>query len=149
MKSQINLWLIWTCDITIYGNDNVSKFFLRGRCRWYEFKTFFYIYGPHTDTKSDAENNYLSKVHRMLNNLQRKFDFYWGPARDFITNEKIIGFQCRHKDKLWIVLKDAGDGFQADDVCDSGYTYSFIYRNDDIPDSNNYIFATSERVIWL
>ena len=47
------------------------------------------------------------------------------------------------------MFKDSGSGFQAGDFCDSGYTYSFIYFNDQISDSKNYLCATSERVIWL
>ena len=71
------------------------------------------------------------------------------PAQDLIIDEQTIGFQGIRKDKLWIELKDAGDGFQADDVCDRCYTYSFVYRNDDIPYSKHFLCATSERVIWL
>ena len=47
------------------------------------------------------------------------------------------------------MFKYAGDGLQSDAVCDIGYTYSFIYHNDDIPDSKNYLCATSESVIWI
>ena len=33
MKPQINLWFLSTQDSTIYGNNNVSKLFPRGRHR--------------------------------------------------------------------------------------------------------------------
>ena len=85
----------------------------------------------------------------MLQHLQRNFELYWDPARDLSIDEKAIGFQGRHKDKLRITFKDVGDDFQDDDICDHGYTYSLIYRNDDISDSKNYLCATSERVIWI
>ena len=85
----------------------------------------------------------------MLQHIRRNFELYWYPAQDFSIDEKTIGFQVRHKDKLQIIFKDSSDGFQADAVCDRGYTHSFIYRNDDIPDSKNYLCATSEIVIWI
>ena len=66
-----------------------------------------------------------------------------------IIDEQTIGFQGRHKDKLRINFKDVGDGFQSGNACDCGYTYSFIYRNDDIPDSKHYLCETIERVICL
>ena len=73
----------------------------------------------------------------------------WDPALYLIIDDKIIGFQGRHKDKLRVTFKYAGDGFQADDFCDRGYTLSFIYRSDDIHDLKHYLCATSERVIWI
>ena len=58
MKPQINFWFLKTSDITIYGNDDVSKFFPRGRHRRDEFKRFFCMYDPRTDTKYDAATSY-------------------------------------------------------------------------------------------
>ena len=107
------------------------------------------MYDPHTYPKYTSEKHSLFKVHRMLQNLQRNFELYWDPAHDLGINDKTIGFRGRHKDKIQITFKDAGDGFQDDDVCYRGYTYSFIYCNDDIPDSKHYLCATSERVIWI
>ena len=94
--------------------------------------------------------SYVCMIHSQIPNLMLKnilssrsigccrifretFLLDWDPALYFIIDEKTIGFQVRHKDKLRIEFKDADDGFQADSVCDCGYTYSFIYRNDDIP----------------
>ena len=85
----------------------------------------------------------------MLQDLQRNFELYWDIERDFSIDEKTIGFLSGHKNKLRIMFKDAGDCLQADDVCDRGYTYSFIYHNDDIPDSKQYLCATSERFICI
>ena len=85
----------------------------------------------------------------MLYNLQRNFGLYWYPEWYLRIYEQTIGFKGRHKDKLWIKFKDEGDGFQADAVCDSGCTCSFVYCNDYILDSKIYIFVISERAIWL
>ena len=85
----------------------------------------------------------------MLHHLQRNFEVYWDLAWDLSIYEQTIVFQGRHKDKLWIAFTYAGDGYQYNAVCDSGYMYSFIYLNDDIPESKNYLCFTSERVIWM
>jgi hypothetical protein len=40
-----------------------------------------------------------------------------------------LGFQGRHQDKQKISYKKEGDGFQADCICENGYTYTFYFRN--------------------
>ena len=75
-------------------------------------------------------------IHTHIPNLilQENFELYWDPARDLIIDKQTIGFQVIHKDKLRIMFKYAGDGFQAYDVCDHGHMKYFIYHNGDIPD---------------
>ena len=119
------------------------------RRRWYELKHLFCMYDPSIDPKYDAAKKSIVMVHRMMQHLQINFELYQDPARDLSINEQTIGFQGRHKDKLQIMFKDSGDVFQPDAVCDCGYTYYLIYRNDDIPESKHYLCTTSERVIWI
>ena len=42
-------------------------------------------------------------------------------------------FQGQHKDKQRITYKAEGYGFQADAVCDEGFTYQVYMRNDPAP----------------
>ena len=42
-------------------------------------------------------------------------------------------FQGHHKDKQRITYKAEGDCFQADALCDEGFTYQFYMRNDLAP----------------
>jgi hypothetical protein len=44
-----------------------------------------------------------------------------------------MGFQGNHKDKKQITYKAEGDGFQADALCQSGFTYQVHMRNDPAP----------------
>ena len=85
------------------------------------------MYDPRTDLKYDAAKHSLFKVGRMLQHLQRIFELYYDPAQDLSIDKKTIGFQGRHEDNIHIMFKASGDGLQADDVCNCGYTYSFIY----------------------
>ena len=74
------------------------------------------MYDPRIDPKSDAAKHLLFKVRRILQYLHRNFELYLGPVWDLSIGDKTIGFQGTHKDKLQITFKDAGDGFQGDDV---------------------------------
>ena len=44
-----------------------------------------------------------------------------------------IGLQGKRRDKKRITYKTAGDGFQCDALCESGFTYQFYFRNDPAP----------------
>ena len=107
------------------------------------------MHDPHTDPKSISAKYYLFKVCRMLQHIQRNFDLYQVPAWNLSIDEQTIGFKSIHKDKIRITFKYVGDVFQDNDVCYCDCIYSFIYRNNDIPDLKHYLCASSERVIWI
>jgi len=48
-------------------------------------------------------------------------------GRSVSCDEQTIGFQGRHQDKQRISYKKEGDGFQADCICENGYTYTFYF----------------------
>ena len=54
------------------------------------------------------------------------FHFAWLLVCDFHVNRKSIGFKGRYEDKMRISHKNEGDGFQADALCDRGYSYAFF-----------------------
>ncbi len=62
-----------------------------------------------------------------------------------------VGFQGRHQDKQQICYKKEGDGFQADCICESGYTYTFYFRN--VPAPKKYLMKKCSplhsRVLFL
>ena len=149
MKPQTSFWFLRTHNSTIYGNDNINKLFTKGRHIWDELIFFFCMYDPLTYPKYISAKHYLFKVRSMQQNFQRNFELYCDPARDLSIEDKTIGFQGRNKGTIRITFKYAGYVFQADSVCDIGYTYSLIYCNNDIPESKNHLCATNERVIWL
>ena len=66
-------------------------------------------------------------------------------------DEQTISFQGRHANKLRISYKAKGDGFQADAICDRGFTYAFYFRNE--PPPKKYIkqglSPLHARVMWL
>jgi len=67
------------------------------------------------------------------------------------VDEQTIGFQGRHGNKMRITFEKVGDGFQADVICDSGFTYCVYFQN--VPPPDKYINAgmspIHSRVLWL
>ena len=57
----------------------------------------------------------------------------------WITNQSVsvdamtVRFKVKHQDKRRITYKAKGDGFQAGDFCDAGYTYQVYLRNELAP----------------
>ena len=54
----------------------------------------------------------------------------WELGHNINGDNKTIEFQCQHADKLWINFKNTSDGFQADCLCEDGYTLSFHLHNE-------------------
>ena len=52
-------------------------------------------------------------------------NFAWFLGCTLYVDETIIGFKGRHMDKMIISYRNEGDRFQADALCDQGYTYIF------------------------
>jgi hypothetical protein len=49
----------------------------------------------------------------------------WELGRNISVDEQTNGFKGNHVDKQQINYKREGDGFLADTLCQSGYTYTF------------------------
>ena len=49
------------------------------------------------------------------------------------VDEQTIVFSGRHVNKIIISYKNGGGVFQADFICDRGYTYFFFMRNEVVP----------------
>jgi len=75
----------------------------------------------------------------------------WVLGRNISCDEQTIGFKGNHADKRRITYKKEGDGFQADTICEKGFTYSIYFRN--MPPPAHYIVkkcsALHARVLFL
>ena len=58
----------------------------------------------------------------------------WRLGRDILGDEQMIGFQGQHADKLSITYKVEGDGFQCDALADAGFTWTFYFCNQPVPE---------------
>ena len=69
----------------------------------------------------------------MLSWMNFIFPTIWLLACAFSVDEMTMGFKGQHRDKKRITYKAEGDGFQADALCQEGYTYQIWMRNDPAP----------------
>ena len=70
------------------------------------------------------------KLHPFLKHNLSMLNFAWLLGCALAVDDKTIGSQGRNMDKMLISYKNEGDGFQADALCDWGYTYLFFLRNE-------------------
>ena len=74
------------------------------------------------------------KVDSFLKHLQQVSMKAWRLGQNISGAEQTIGFHGRHADKLQITYKAEGDGFQCNALADSGFTWTFYFRNQPAPE---------------
>ena len=85
-------------------------------------------------------------MQHLLQNAKR----CWETGKILSIDEQTIGFQGRHAAKLRITYKRIGDGFQADALCEEGYTYAFVFRHDIVPNvGTDDLSPLHKRCVWL
>jgi hypothetical protein len=90
------------------------------------FKAFFSCQDPMLPTPS-RKTHPNHKIDNFLSHVNRVSMEAWDMGRSVSCDEQTIGFQGRHQDKQRISYKKEGDGFQADCICENGYTYTFYF----------------------
>ena len=117
----------------VHGNDFVYRSFgPNAERRHRHFKAFFACQDPRIDPPPrEKEPNW--KVRPLLKWINFIFPALWMLACAFSVDEMTMGFKGQHKDKKRITYKAEGDGFQADALCQDGFTYQVFMRNDRAP----------------
>ena len=115
------------------GNDFVYHSFAKNsEKRHKQFKAFLSCVDPliHPPPRSEEPNWKVRPIIKWMNSISPKmWDFGWS----FAVDEMTMRFKGRHKDKRRITYKAEGDGFQADALCEDGYTYQVYLRNERAP----------------
>ena len=57
----------------------------------------------------------------------------WALAKKLSVDKQTQQMQGRHPEKLRIMFKKEGDGFQCDTICDDGYTFTFFFCHEPPP----------------
>jgi hypothetical protein len=78
------------------------------------------------------------KIDKFLSHVNRTSMMAWDLGSHASRDEQTIGFQGHHQEKMRINYKKEGDGFQADCICENGYTYSFYFCN--VPAPKKYMW---------
>jgi Transposase IS4 len=114
----------------VHGNQYLHHHMgCSGARRFKEFRAFFACQDPQAIIPCRKANP-LFKVSMLI-----KWINYVGPqsvdlGESIAIDEQTIGFQGRHGDKLRISYKAEGDGFQADVICQEGFTYQSYFCNE-------------------
>ena len=79
-----------------------------------------------------------------------KFNRCYDTGQNIFIYEYIIGFQGNQKYKLCISYKIIGYGLKSDAICEEGYTYAFMFRNNIMNSSDNHgLCDLNERFVRL
>ena len=97
-----------------------------------QFKAFFSVQDP-SKAMPERKQYPTYKVNPILKHLQEISMKAWRLGCDISGNEQTIGFQGHHSYKLHITYKAEGDGFQCDALCESGFMWTFHFRNQPAP----------------
>ena len=113
----------------VHGNDFIyTSFGPRHR----QSKAFFACQDPAID--APQRSTYPNwKVRPLITWLNFICPMVWLLGLAFSVDEMTMGFKGKYKDKLRITYKAEGDGFQADALCQEGFTYQVYMRNDPAP----------------
>ena len=100
------------------------------------FKAFFSLQDP--SIKVPERSLFPNwKVCPILKSLNYICPLIWLLGIAFSIDEMTMRFQGKRVDKIRITYKNEGDGFQADALCQDGFTYQICMIND--PDPLKYI----------
>ena len=152
----------------IFGDKRVQDAWPGINCggparRWTQFRSFFHIQDDSARNWKKADPNTgefmtlpfgaagpLSKCEPMLSYARYKWGVSWLPGKRLSLDEETAGFKGRCALVVRIKNKTEGDGFQADAICEGGYTITFWFRCDNLPcPQENDISPRDTRCAWL
>ena len=149
---QVDLKFASQSEDPVNGSDLCNEIFngKEGARRHREFKTFFASVDPRYATPSRATHPNW-KVDPMLMHAMGVCKNAMHMGKYISIDEQTIGFQGRHADKICVMYKNAGDGFQADAICADGYTFNWYFSNHPTPPKylNEGFSPLSSRVLSL
>jgi hypothetical protein len=113
----------------VHGNDLCFKVFGRNGARRHQmFKAFFACQDPYKPIPPKKTHPNW-KVDPFIAHIMVVAMHAWVLGRNISCDKQTIGFNGNHADKRRINYKKEGDGFQADTICEDGYTYSIYFHN--------------------
>ena len=130
---QLEMKFATQLEDPIQGNDLIASIFgSAGVKRQKHFKAFFSVCDPLVPTPSQKTHPNF-KIDDFLRHIDCVSREGWILGENVLGDKQTIGFQGKHVDKQRITYKAEGDGFQCDALCDSGYTFTFYFRNQNAP----------------
>ena len=122
-------------DDPVNGNDLCHRIFsMHGEgCggaaeRYKQLRRFYAVQSPKLELPV-RKGLPMHKAQPLLSQFEQTAMISWGLGETLSGGEQCQGFQGRHPDKLKVKLKNEGDGFLIDALCDDGFTYAFYWRS--------------------
>jgi Transposase IS4 len=147
---QMHYHMVPQASDPVHGSDYIRQHMGTCMLRHKHFRAFFACQDPRKPPPN-RKTHPLNKVSPVLKwmNFIGKNSVRLG--MNCSVDEQTVGFQGKHQDKLRVTYKVEGDGFQADTICERGFTYAHYFRND--PPPREYIkkgmSPLHSRVLWL
>jgi hypothetical protein len=96
--------------------------------RYEQIKRFFHIY-PVTDELPTTLKSkpWVYKIEPLYKDLRRSFQRYYLPASTISIDEMIVGFKGKSANIVKMPRKPTSEGYKIYALCDSGYTYNFLF----------------------
>ena len=120
----------------VFGNDFVHRAFGaatgKAQHKFQLWKTYFSLQNPAREIPSKKSNPNW-KFQLLLEWINYIGPHCWDLGANFSVDEMTMRFKGCHSDKRRITYKKEGDSFQADALCDEGFTYQVYMRNDPAP----------------
>jgi Transposase IS4 len=135
----------------INGNDYIHRHMGPNSVRRHKhFRAFFACQDPRIDPPNRKKVP-LFKVAPLIKWINHVGKAAGKLGMHASVDEQTIGFQGRHADKLRISYKAEGDGFQADTICEEGFTFAVHFRNEPPPIkyTSKGLSPLHSRVMWL
>ena len=133
----------------VFGDARARKAWPGDKCggsarRWVQFRSFLHLQSPSAETwkKTDPKTGKfvplpygagagpLRKCEPFLSYWRYNWQRCYLPGRDLSLDEETQSFKGRDSKVTRIKFKKEGDGYQADVLCEDGYTYTFWFRCD-------------------
>ncbi|GFH49623.1 hypothetical protein CTEN210_06099 [Chaetoceros tenuissimus] len=117
----------------VHGNDFVARGLgANAALKHRYFKAFWSMQDPCIAPLERSESPNW-KVQPLLDHMNAVNKRAWMPGADLSVDEMTMRFKGKHKDKRRITYKREGDGFQADALCEDGFTIQVYMRNHPAP----------------
>ena len=117
----------------VHGNDFVARGLgANAALKHRYFKAFWSVQDPCLPPP-DRSKSPNWKVEPLLDHMNAVNKRAWKPGPDLSVDEMTMRFKGKHKDKRRITYKKEGDGFQADALCEDGFTIQIYMRNHPAP----------------
>jgi len=131
-----------------WGDNRDRNLFEEKEVRVQHFRTFMH-FSDHE--KADASDDPYAKVRPVFDSVMEESKKNWLPGKKISGDEQTIGTRSRTPHRKKLRGKKVKNGIQLEAICDNGYTYAAMFRDEDPPliEGARNASATHRRQLYL